>query len=198
MALKLVTAPDHYPVSLAEMQDQCNAHESDFEDMLDLCRKAATDEAEKFTGRALIEQTWDLFLDAFPQDIIAIPKPPLIEVMGVFYRDSAGDEQELAVSAYVVDDASEPARITLAGGSSWPVAQARTNAVRVRFTAGYASYDSPPDTNDVPPAIKAAIRMIGATLFANREIIVIGQTATLLPWAAEQLLRRYRVEKAMA
>lgn len=202
MGLKLITAPTDYPVSLVEVQKHCSAPETDFESILEICRKAATDEAEQFTGRALIEQTWDLYLDAFPTSgPIRIPKPPLIEVVGIYYRDSGGDEQTFAAASYIVDADNDPAgqraRIMLANSASWPTPDDAANAVRIRFKAGYID-DASPQVANVPYAIKAAILMIAGTLFANRETIVIGQTATMLPWAAEQLLRRYRVEKAMA
>lgn len=197
MGLRLITAAADYPVSLLELQKHCAAPETDFESILEICRKAATDEAEKFTGRALIEQTWDLYLDEFPEDDIAVPLPPLIEVIGVYYRDTAGDEQTLSAATYIVDAAKEPGRIALAYGESWPTIQSRINAVRVRFKAGYID-DASPAAANVPYAIRAAILMIAGTLFANRETIVIGQTATMLPWGAEQLLRRYKVDKSMA
>lgn len=199
MVLRLITAPTSYPVTLEEVQKHCSAPETDFESILEICRKAATDEAEQFTGRALIEQTWDLYLDAFPtQGPIRIPKPPLIEVVGVYV-----DEALIDTATYIVDadsdPAGQPARVTLATGGSWPTPSASANAVRIRFRAGYVEDgDASPIVATVPYAIKAAILMIAGTLFANRETIVIGQTAALLPWAAEQLLRRYRVEKAMA
>jgi uncharacterized phiE125 gp8 family phage protein len=202
MGLRLITAPVEYPVTLLELQKHCSAPETDFESILEMCRKAATDEAEQFTGRALIEQTWDLTLDAFPASgPIRVPKPPLIELVGIYYRDSAGNEQTFAATGYIVDadnnPAGQPARISLASGGSWPTPDTAANAVRIRFKAGYIN-DASPAVENVPYAIKAAILMVAATLFAHRETIVIGQTATMLPWGAEQLLRRYRVEKAMA
>jgi uncharacterized phiE125 gp8 family phage protein len=197
MVLRLITAPASYPVSLAEVQKHCSAPETDFESILEICRKAATDEAEQFTGRALIDQTWDLYLDAFPASgPVRIPKPPLIELVGVYV-----DGELVDAATYTVDADSDPAgqraRISLATGASWPTPAAAANAIRIRFKAGYID-DASPAVANVPFAIKAAILMIAGTLFANRETIVIGQTATLLPWAAEQLLRRYRVEKALA
>lgn len=203
MVLRLITPPADYPVSLLEVQKHCTAPETDFESLLEIYRKAATEEAEVFTGRALIQQTWDLYLDAFPSDDspIRIPKPPLIELVGIYYRDTAGDEQTMATADYIVDadsdPAGQPARVSLANAASWPTPDDAANAVRIRFTAGYIN-DASPAAANVPYAIKAAILLITGTLFANRETIVIGQSVALLPWAAEQLLRRYRVEKAMA
>lgn len=197
MGLKLITAPADYPVTLAELQKHCEAPEPDHEAILEICRKAATEHAEEFTGRAFIEQTWDLYIDEFPEDYIRVPKPPLIEVVGIYYRDSAGAEQALSADIYIVDDASEPARIALAYGEAWPTIQTRINAVRVRFKAGYIN-DASPAAANVPFPIKAAIKMIAGSLFVHRETIVIGQTATLLPGGAEIFLRRYKVDKSMA
>ena len=41
---------------------------------------------DSYTGRALIEQTWDLYLDAYPcvGQCIKIPLPPLIAIDGIF------------------------------------------------------------------------------------------------------------------
>ena len=196
MGLKLITPPADWPVSLVEAKAHLRVDFADDDALIEIFRKAATDEAEKFTGRALIEQTWDLYLDAFPAAEIKIPRPPLIEVVGVFYGGAA-DEQTLPAAGYIVDDASEPARIALASNGSWPTLTTQANAVRVRFKAGYID-DSSPAAANVPYAIKAAILLTIGTLYANRETVIVGQTATLLPWSAEQLLRRYRVEKAMA
>lgn len=203
MGLKLVTAPATYPVTLEEAKAHCNVDFADHDVLLEIYRKAATDEAEQFTGRALIEQTWDYYLDEFPTapDAIRIPRPPLIEVVGVFYRDSSGSEQTLDTDTYVVDEdvdpVGKPARIALAYGGAWPTLQTVANAVRIRFKAGYVDENSPQAAN-VPYAIKAAILLIIGTLYANRETIVVGQSVALMPWSAEQLLRRYRVERAMA
>lgn len=197
MALKLVTAPATYPVSLVEAKAHLRVDFDDDDTIIEIYRKAATEAAEKFTGRAFIDQTWDYYLDVFPTSEINIPLPPLIEIIGVFYRDSNGDEQQLAVTGYEVDSATELARVALAYAASWPTARTIANAVRVRFRAGYET-DNSPQTENVPFAIKAAILLTIGTLYANRETVVIGQTATMLPWAAEQLLRPYRVHTAIA
>lgn len=197
MALKLITPPASYPVSLEEAKAHLNVNVDDHDSQIEIYRKAATEDAENFTGRAFIDQTWDYYLDAFPTGEIKIPKPPMIGVLGVFYLDSAGAEQQFAESGYIVDATSELARITLVYGGTWPTAQAVANAVRIRFRAGYLSDDSPQVAN-VPFAVKAAILLTIGTLYANRETIVIGQTATLLPWASQQLLRPYRVYTAIA
>lgn len=197
MALKIITPPTSYPVSLAEAKAHLRFPDTDEDALIEIYRKAATEDAENFTGRAFIDQVWDYYIDAFPTTgAIKIPKPPLIELIGVFNLDSAAAEQEFAASGYVLDSASELARLTLAYGGTWPTPLTVANAVRIRFRAGYLD-DNSPQVANVPFAIKAAILLTIGTLFANRETLVTGTIATLLPWSAQQLLRPYRVHTAI-
>jgi uncharacterized phiE125 gp8 family phage protein len=199
MPVKLVTPSEDLVVTLAEAKAHLRVNSTDENDLIEALIKAATDYTEQFLGRSLLDQTWDFYLDAFPLagKPILVPLPPLIEVTGVFYNDLNDDEQEFDSGDYAVDTASEPARIYLPSNGSWPSATSAMNAVRVRYRAGFLDNNSPQAAN-VPFAIKAAILMTVGTLYEHRETLVIGQTAVLLPWAAEQLLRPYRVHVAMA
>lgn len=189
-ALKLITPATTYPVTLDEAKAHLNIDFDDDDALIEVYRKAATEDAENFTGRAFYDQTWDYYFDAFPSgNEIKIPRAPMIEVIGVFSRASGGDEVEMPEAGYQVDVASAPGRVVLASGGSWPSPTTNANAGRIRFRAGYVDQDVSPEAGLVPFAIKAAILLTIGTLYANRETVVIGQTATMMPWAAEQLLR---------
>lgn len=195
MALKLITPPASYPLSLDEAKQQLNVDFSDQDALITAFLAAATAHAQQFTGRAFIDQTWELTIDEFPDNEIEIPNPPLIEVVSIKYDDSDGNEVTLDASEYVVDDQSEPGWVI--PSDSWPSSFDGINAVRIRYRAGYLTTDSPQSSN-VPDDIKSAIRLYLGTLYANREHIVIGQTATQMPWACEALLRPHRVKLGMA
>ena len=206
MGLKLVTAASEYPVSRAQAKAHLREDSDDYNDQIDAMIAAATDEAEGFQGRALIDQTWDLYLDAWPDSAwqgvrrvyeIRIPKPPLIEVGGVYYLDSAGVEQPLDPALYTVDTMNEPGRVVLKSGS-WPTLPDLANAVRVRFRAGYVDKSGSPAVGEVPKTTFAAILIIVGDLYANRESVVLGQTVAKVPYAAEALLRRHRFDLSMA
>lgn len=107
--------------------------------------KAARSAAERITRRALITQTWDLYLDAFPCWELCIPKPTLQSIVEITYVDTDGMTQTLAADQCLVDTATEPARITPAFGLVWPVTRWQTNAVKVRFIAGYGAAAAVPD-----------------------------------------------------
>lgn len=206
MGLKLVTAPQDDPVSLEEAKAHLREESDDFDAQIEAFIEAATEEAEGFQGRALIDQTWDLYLDVWPEAVweglrrvyaIRIPKPPLIEVVGVFYLDSAGVEQTLDPSLYTVDTANEPGRVVLKSGS-WPTLPDLSAAVRVRFRAGYLDQTVSPAVANVPATTRAAILLIVGSLYANREDVVIGQTVVEIPGVAQRLLRRKKFDLSMA
>jgi uncharacterized phiE125 gp8 family phage protein len=184
-------------VTLVEAKSHLREDSSDQDDLITLFIKAATQNAEAFLGRALIDQTWDFFVSAFPTGAIGLPLPPTVEVIGVFYRDSAGDEQEFSASNYNINYAGETTFVELVTSGSWPTTNVSENAVRIRFRAGYLDSSSPPVAN-VPFDIKAGILLNLGSLYANRETVVVGVISTQLPWGAEQLLRPHRVALGMA
>lgn len=210
MGLKLVTDAEDWPITLEQAKAHLREDSSDFDEQIEAYIDAATAYADGpggYLGRALIDQTWDLYLDSFPCprwegsrriDAIEIPLPPLIEVIGVFYLDSSGTEQPVSDSNYTVDPASEPGRIVLKSGSSWPTIQQGANAVRVRFRAGYLDQTVSPAVDAVPGTIKAALLIMVGDLFSNRESSVVGASVSKIPWSAEALLRRHRIYLSMA
>lgn len=186
MALKLVTGPVVEPVSLGNMKEHLRI--VDFiidDDYISLLIKAARESAETFQSRSFITQTWDLFLDEFPErdPIIRVPKPPLQSVTTVKYTDASGVVQELvAVTDYQVDTKSEPGRISPAFGMVWPVTRVVLNAVEIRFLSGGIA------AADVLEKIKMAIKQIVAHWYEHREEISeiklarVPHTAVALLW----------------
>ncbi|MFA5388068.1 MAG: hypothetical protein WC322_06840, partial [Candidatus Paceibacterota bacterium] len=102
--------------------------------------KTARRWVENLTGFALITQVWDLFLDAFPRGrIIEVPRPPLVSVTHLKYKDSSNVLQTLATSYYVVDTQAEPGRIQVTSGQCWPNTYPDVNAVQIRYSAGFGA-----------------------------------------------------------
>ena len=112
--------------------------------------------------------------------------PPLIEVLSIVYTDPNGNIQTLAPSAYIVDTASEPARIFPAFGMTWPAIQAVPNSVQVTFVAGYNT--NPSSAGDIPNALYVAILLMTAHLYENR-----GENAAEMPKFIENLLYSQKV-----
>lgn len=164
------------------------------DDLLDALIAAAREHAETFTSRALLTQTWDIYLDDWPSgDYIELPYPPLQSVTSVTYTDSDGTTNTFAATSYSVDTDSEPGRVVLDYGESWPsVTLATKNPIKVRFVAGYGN-----ERSDVPQPIKQALLMLIAHWFENREATVVSsrltQAGSELPFAFNALLWPYRI-----
>lgn len=157
LGLKLITAPATEPVSLEEAKARLKltvaAEDTDLEALIAEAR--ALVEAE--TGRALLTQTWSLYLDRFPAwtHEIRLPKPPLQSVAWVMYYDLSGALVTLDPARYWVATGAAPGRVRPVWNTVWPFTQyGRPEAVEVRFTCGYGTAAA------VPREAKAAVKAL--------------------------------------
>lgn len=194
-ALYLITPPAAV-VSQTEMKAHLRVDDDDNNETIDAVTAAATlhlDGRDGCLGRALADQTWELRLSWFPGcGFVRIPLPPLIEVLSIKYIDAHDAEQTFDPVNYLVVGEGDRGRVFLRSGKSWPVLGAgQPEGVKIRFRAGYVDGSVSPPAAAVPAPIIAAIKLLTATLYENRESVVIGQTAIELPWAAKALLQPY-------
>lgn len=133
--------------------------------------RAATTAAEHATDRALMPQTWQMVLSAFPCGPIVLQRPPLIEVTSIEYVDVNGDTQTLLGSPadFLVVNSGRYAKAQIVPlyGESWPTTRAQPNAVTVTYQAGYED-ESDPDF----ALIKAGIGLFIGELYKNRGLSV--------------------------
>lgn len=186
MALKLITPASTYPVTLAEAKLHCRIDTAADDALVTALITAATEMAEQRTGRALLEQTWELTLDAFPS-AFELTRVPVQTITSVKYYDSSAVQQTIDPSAYVLDtaDGDGNAYVVPALGASWPSAGDQINAVSVRYVAGYANAAA------VPQSIKSWILLQVGAMYENREAEGMMQPNKL--GFADRLLDRYLV-----
>lgn len=209
--LVLKTAPTEEPVSAAELKLHLRLDTDDDNQYLDGLIIAARSYAESHLRRAIIKQTWTLYLDGFPPyvtiggqpfvesvsglkfarseygyDAIYIPNPILIAINSIKYTDPNGTVQTLANTEYTVDVASVPGRVVPVYGKAWPPFRYVPNAVAIEFDAGWA------DALSVPEQVKQAVKMLAAHWYENREPVTIGTNSFPLPLAVDSLLATYR------
>jgi len=190
MALVLVTGPATEPVSKEDAKAHLRVDGTDDDAYITALIVTARRHVEAILRRALMPQTWKLVLDSWPDDVLKLPKPPLTSVSSVAYLDEDGESQTFASANYVVDTNSEPGRLTLAKGASWPSGELYTlGAVQIQFVAGYADADA------VPQEYKQAILLLAGHFYENREAVVAAQGANIqeLPMAVQALLMPTRV-----
>lgn len=184
MALKLITAPSEEPISLGEAKAQLRVDWTNEDTQISSYILAAREYCEGFQNRQYITATWDLWLDDWPsKDRFDIPLPPLQSVASIKYYGTDNTEYTLAATEYFVDDKSEPARIVLAYGKSWPSTTLRpVNGVVVRFTAGYGLAAS------VPQKVKQAMLLLITLMYEKRLPVVEGKIVGEVPFAVSSLL----------
>jgi uncharacterized phiE125 gp8 family phage protein len=189
--LRQITPPDGEPLTLDDLKAHCRIDGTQDDLTLAAYLAAARDLVERHTWRQLLLAEWELTLDEFPDDDgdILLPKPRLIGVTAVTYRDDQGQELELEEGTdFLVDTTREPGRIVLPPNTSWPSTQSgRINCVTVTYEAGYGEldeYDEPPAA--LPPIILQALRMCVSQWNEHRE------SAGSLPDAVAALLSGVR------
>lgn len=190
MRIVEVTAPTIEPLTLTEAKKHLIVETTDDDVYINSLIKAARRQVETITRRALITQTWDLYLDDFPgwDGYIEVPKGTLQSVTSITYVDENGTSQTLSSSNYQVSTAGAPGRITPAYELDWPVTRDIMDAVIIRFVAGYGD-----SASDVPDDIRHAMKMIISNMYDNREPVIIGTTASIMPMGVDSLLATHRV-----
>lgn len=194
MEQSVVNPPVLEPVSLDTTKIFLKiVDDNEEDDVIRVLISSARQWVEEFTWRAIIEQTIDFFYDEFPGNgELFIPKPPTTSIVGVFYKDSDGNEQEWSSSEYDAflpqGPTADHARITPKRGFSFPAANGDKRSVRVRAVCGYGT-----DPEDVPEAIRTAIMMIVATNHENPQDVVTGTTPVAVPKTSEFILAPFRV-----
>lgn len=187
MTLKLITAPATEPVTLAEAKVHLRC--GDGEDaLLGVLIQAAREHAEHQIGRALITQTWERVIDAFPAAEIELGMPPVSSVAQITYTDTAGTEQTMSAADYSLDADTAPGWVLPAVNTEWPDTLDTASAVRVRFVCGYGAASA------VPAAIKSWMLLRIGTLYKLREEVVTGKSLAEIPGGyVDRLLDPYRV-----
>lgn len=195
--IKVITPPTGTPVSLAEVKLNLRIVQDDEDADVQRMINAATDMVQGRLNRFLLAQTVEIALDFFPWPFVRDPAntwgivtllgAPLVNVVSVKYYDGTGTLQTLDPANYIVNDYVEPAELTPAYNTTWPVAQLRRAAVQIRYNVGYA------DAAHVPESIRQWILLAVGTMYANRESAAGVQMYSLPDDFFQQLLQPYMV-----
>lgn len=194
----LKTAPEKHPISLEDAKRQLNIELgwTEDDDYINDLIVVATEKAEQFTRRRLITQTWYTYLDEWPsEDHIILPFGQLQSVTSVKYTDSSNteittftDTSTTTTNDYDVDTNSDPGKIVLEYGDTWPtVTLWPMNPIQIEFVCGYGD-----NATDVPAMIKQAMKLIIGDLHKIRETEIEGISVQKLK-TVESLLTPYKL-----
>jgi hypothetical protein len=203
--LRHVTPPLAEPVALDEAKVHLRVDTAADDALVMRLITAARGLVEAQLRRALVEQTWELSLDAWPGQCqpqyarlplghrerawlgqatvaeVVLPLPPLISAGPITYLGPDLVLNTLDPTTYRVSTGT-PGRIRPAPGHSWPRLARVMDAVTVRFIAGYG------DPDQVPECLRQAILLLVGHWYQSREAVISGATAAELPLAVQTLL----------
>lgn len=191
----VVTVPPSIePISLADAKLHLRIEPSDTwqDDHIDLLIVAARAKLEADLGFAVMAQTLRTDLSCFPSRPATYPAVWLgggasAAVSSIVYIDSAGAEQTIDSADYLVDAVSSPALVVPAPGKAWPATQHRPGAVRITWTAGWASAAA------VPSDLIHAMKLLLGHWFENREAVVAGTISGVVQLGWDALVQPHRM-----
>lgn len=171
--------PEDLPLSVEYVRDKVlRVANGTFEDtFIEQLIKAATEEAEHWTQRALMPQTWVLRLSGFPWGGIALPRPPLIEIESFAYTNGDGDTVALDVVSpadyrIIPSGHLSKAQLWPLQDASWPTALSHGDSVEITYRAGYEPADVSPASAPIPDLILTGICLMVGELYKLRSLSV--------------------------
>lgn len=180
MKLKIATAPTIEPISMDSLMLHLRIDDETMveNELLETVLKAGREHVEQITRRALLTQTWEYYLDEFPAgDKIKLPFGNLQTTdLAITYDevDSDGNkntETMTITTDYLIEtNGGGCGFIVLPYAETWPsFTEWPVSTIKISFKCGWTTRAL------VPFKIKAAIKLICADLYSNREAQVMSQ-----------------------
>lgn len=164
---RTITGPSVEPVHLeGDIKEHLRGIlHTEHDHMLEGLIRSAREKAELGTGRAFVQRTVAARFTAWPADgVFELPFPELRIVESVKYTDISGTAHTFSSDNYSVDTDSEPGRVVLGYGKTWPSAtlHAPDYPIEIIYVCGYKPTDGePPDyRKNIPQNIKNAIKLL--------------------------------------
>ena len=130
--------------------------------------------AEAYTGKSFTARTIQIRLDGVVDEVVRLPRGPVISITSVKTLTEAGAETTVPTSAYYLADDE---RLIF---TSTPETQRDFGGVLITYVAGA--------TARTPTAMKSGMLQALSTAFEHREDYVVGHTVTRLPETSHRFL----------
>ena len=175
------------------------------DDLLESWVTAAAAYWEEQTGRPIMRTVFELWLDGVPGTVgtaparIELPRPPLVSVESLTYIASDGTETAFTDGASpetalwrAVAPAGLYARrgwVEPLAGQTWPTVRDQADALRIRFTAGYAE-----NATEVPDLIRGTLLLLVGAFEQFRSQVHYSEGARLetLPWGVTEQIDAFK------
>jgi len=197
MYWRLATDAASEPITAAQAKTHCVIDTDDDDTYIAILIKAARQQVEDDSDRAILNQTWKIYCDDFPassSEPLYMPRSPLVSVTSIKYTDTNGDQQTWDSDEYDVDIYTEPARIIPAYGYTWPSSRGDASNVIIESVHGYGAAIG--DATLLPSNALMAMYMLIAHWYERREAVMESNQRggfTTLPLGYEGFINKLKV-----
>jgi uncharacterized phiE125 gp8 family phage protein len=172
-------------VSTADLKTHCRISTSEDDTYLEALESAAVRTLEEYTNLFLLTTTCKQYGNSFEDLNILFKSPVQGEWGNVYYRkNDAWEEFEDADLIHLM----KPARVTLKTNGTIPSAQDTFQAWYAQYKVGYSN------TASIPKPLIQAIKIMVATMYENRQSVIVGKTVSEIPKTAEYLMNPYKIQ----
>lgn len=165
LLLKSGSGPASEPVTVAEAKAHMRVSHAADDTYIGNLLKVVTQDAEEYTSRRFVTQTWLQYHEEWPCGLeIQLKLGPVSAVNSVKYYDQDGQQQTFDGANYELEGQALPPYLRLKDGAeSWPTLQAlKPRAVEIEFVVGYGAAAA------VPWKVKQALMIAAAELYWKR------------------------------
>jgi len=192
MAVAQTTPPAIKPVSEEELKAHLRVTSSAEDPEISAALEAAIAEIDGtgLLGRAMITQQFTQMSVpvASARDIeLDITPAQSLDAVELVKRDGTIEAPDLAGFELI----SDGERAWIRAASGWPSdLESRPDAIRLTFTAGFGD-----TADDVPPTLRAAVKLLAAHRFEIRDEVVIGTITSQIPRGVDHLINLHRIRR---
>jgi len=180
--IRVVTEPTRRALDVRDVKNFLKLDDDADEIMVRTMMSVASDFVENYTGRSLINRSLELFIDGvfeidyplfegtrtgpdmyFRRRVIELPSSPISSVSSISTFSDDDTETTFSASSYFVDTVTQPARIVLRNGATWPTSLRVANGIKIEYVAGYG-----PTPATIPEPLRLAMYQYIAYLYEHR------------------------------
>lgn len=188
MSTILITPPASEPVSLSEAKAHLKVETAVDDQLISNLIATARQQVEQQTGRLLMSQDWEIYLDEWPcSGEISLPLAPVQQVTTL--KTFGADDVETIIDPahYFVDMVSTTPRVLLREDRIWSPPGRIANAIGIAVTCGYGA-----NAGDVPANLIQAMLLLIARWYDNRQPDCSSLATTCFAGDLQALLAPYQ------
>ncbi len=172
------------PVSLAQAKAFLKVDDEAEDGLIATLIGAARLHVEGVTGLALLEQSWRVVLDDWPDNgQIRLPVTPFRSVTQITAYDGQGAAHDVPLAQFM----SEPDRLVLPGMVGGMSLLREQHGIEIDYVAGFGT-----EPEHVPADIRQALLALVAYWFEHRDAVIVAGSGAVVPSGFDRMVAPYK------